>query len=119
MRSAARDGFTFRDQRKGDTAPPGGAVVRIEKSIGDIAMTEVTVAKAQRRLPELLSAAEAGQTVTIRSDEGRIFSLVVKRPAPVVNPDWPGYPYAGSAKGLIAVPADFDEPLTELKEYME
>ena len=79
-------------------------------------MTQVTIAEAQRRLPELLSAAEAGETVTIRSEEGRTFTLAVQRPAPVLNPDWPGYPYAGSAKGLIEVREDFDEPLTERKD---
>ena len=82
-------------------------------------MCQVTIAEAQRRLPELLLAAEAGETVTIRSDEGRTFTLVAQRPAAALNPDWPGYPYAGSAKGLIEVPDDFDEPLPELKEYME
>jgi antitoxin (DNA-binding transcriptional repressor) of toxin-antitoxin stability system len=82
-------------------------------------MTQVTVAEAQRRLPELLSAAEAGETVRIQSEEGRMFTLTVQHPAPVLNPDWPGYPYAGSAKGLIEIADDFDEPLTELKEYSE
>ena len=41
-------------------------------------MTQVTITEAQKRLPELLSAAEAGETVTIRSDNGRTFSLVVQ-----------------------------------------
>jgi antitoxin (DNA-binding transcriptional repressor) of toxin-antitoxin stability system len=82
-------------------------------------MTQVTIAEAQRRLPELLSAAEAGETVTIRSDEGRTFTLTVQQAAPILNPDWPGYPYAGSAKGLIEVHDDFSEPLAELKEYVE
>jgi antitoxin (DNA-binding transcriptional repressor) of toxin-antitoxin stability system len=86
---------------------------------GDIAMTQVTIAEAQQRLPELLSAAEAGETVTIRSDNGRTFALVVQPPATLLNPDWPGYPYAGSAKGLIEIADDFDEPLEELREYME
>jgi hypothetical protein len=56
--------------------------------------------------------------VTIRNDEGQTFTLAVQHQAPV-NPDWPGYLYAGSAKGLIEVPDDFDQPLPELKEYME
>ena len=34
-------------------------------------MTEVTITEAQQRLPELLSAAEAGELVRIRSDTGR------------------------------------------------
>jgi antitoxin (DNA-binding transcriptional repressor) of toxin-antitoxin stability system len=82
-------------------------------------MTQVTVAEAQQRLPELLSAAESGETVMIRSDNGRTFTLAVQPPVPILNPDWPGYPHAGSAKGLIAIADDFDEPLDELKEYME
>jgi antitoxin (DNA-binding transcriptional repressor) of toxin-antitoxin stability system len=82
-------------------------------------MKQVTIAEAQQRLPDLLSAAEAGETVMIRGDKGQTFTLVVQRLAPALNPDWPGYPYAGSAKGLIEVPDDFDEPLEELKAYME
>jgi antitoxin (DNA-binding transcriptional repressor) of toxin-antitoxin stability system len=82
-------------------------------------MTQVTTAEAQRRLPELLSAAEAGETVTIRSDNGRTFTLAVQPPPPMLNPDWPGYPHAGSAKGLIEIRDDFDEPLEDLKEYTE
>jgi antitoxin (DNA-binding transcriptional repressor) of toxin-antitoxin stability system len=82
-------------------------------------MIQVTVAEAQQRLRELLSAAEAGETVTIRSESGRTFALSVQSPTPVVSPDWPGYPHAGSAKGLIGIFDDFDEPLEELKEYVE
>jgi antitoxin (DNA-binding transcriptional repressor) of toxin-antitoxin stability system len=82
-------------------------------------MTQVTIPEAQQQLPELLSAVEAGETVTIRKENGRTFTLSVQPPAPLVNPDWLGYPHAGSAKGLIHVPDDFDEPLEELREYME
>ena len=78
-------------------------------------MTQVTVAEAQQRLPELLAAAESGETVTIRRDNGRTFSLAALPPMPILNPDWPGYPHAGSAKGLIAIADNFDEPLEELK----
>ncbi len=82
-------------------------------------MTQVSIAEAQQRLPELLAAVEAGETVTIRAVGGRTFQLAAQTPAPLINPDWPGYPYAGSAKGLIHVPDDFDEPLDDLQEYME
>jgi antitoxin (DNA-binding transcriptional repressor) of toxin-antitoxin stability system len=82
-------------------------------------MTPVTVPEAQKRLPELLAAAEAGELVTIRADSGQTFVLSVQPAPPLVNPEWPGYPHAGSAKGLIEVPGDFDDPLEELKEYME
>jgi antitoxin (DNA-binding transcriptional repressor) of toxin-antitoxin stability system len=82
-------------------------------------MTQVTVAEAQRRLPELLAAAEAGETVRIQSESGRTFTLAAQPTAPVVNPDWQGYPHPGSAKGMIAIGDDFDEPLEDLQEYAE
>lgn len=82
-------------------------------------MTQVSIPEAQQQLPELLSAVEAGETVAIRNENGRIFTLSVQPSAKIVNPDWPGYPNAGSAKGLIVVPDDFDEPLEELRAYME
>ena len=82
-------------------------------------MTQVSIPEAQVRLPDLLAAAAAGETVTIRTDEGRIFQLTAQFPVPGINPAWPGYPHAGSAKGLIHIADDFDEPLEELKEYME
>jgi antitoxin (DNA-binding transcriptional repressor) of toxin-antitoxin stability system len=82
-------------------------------------MIQVTVAEAQQHLPELLSAVEAGEAVMIRGDGGRTFTLAVQSPAPIFSPDWPGYPHAGSAKGLIEVHDDFDHPLEDLKEYTE
>jgi antitoxin (DNA-binding transcriptional repressor) of toxin-antitoxin stability system len=82
-------------------------------------MIQVTVAEAQQRLHELLSAAEAGEAVTIRNDSGRSFTLSLIAPSTVVNAAWPGYPHPGSAKGLIRMSDDFDEPLEELQEYME
>jgi antitoxin (DNA-binding transcriptional repressor) of toxin-antitoxin stability system len=88
-------------------------------SRGGTAVIQVTVAEAQDRLPALLSAAEAGETVTIRSESGKSFTLCLQAPSTVVNPAWPGYPHPGSAKGLIRMSDDFDEPLEELKEYME
>lgn len=82
-------------------------------------MTEVTVSEAQQRLPELLAAVEVGEVVEIRGNAGRSFRITPQPVAPIISPDWPGYPYAGSAKGLIEIPDDFDEPLEELKEYMD
>jgi antitoxin (DNA-binding transcriptional repressor) of toxin-antitoxin stability system len=82
-------------------------------------MTQLTIAEAQQRLPDLLAAARAGETVTIRTDEGCVFQITAQTPGPGVNPAWPGYPQPGSAKGLIQIADDFDEPLEELKEYLE
>jgi len=80
-------------------------------------MTLVTISEAQARLPELLSAVAGGESVSIRTEDGRLFQLAVQTKIPLLNPEWPGYPHAGSAKGLIEVPDDFDEPLEELEEY--
>jgi antitoxin (DNA-binding transcriptional repressor) of toxin-antitoxin stability system len=83
-------------------------------------MTQVTIDEAQKRLPELLAAVEAGESVSIRADNGRTFRLAMPPTSePVINPDWPGYPQDGSAKGLIELSKDFDEPLDELKAYSD
>ncbi|HUY35588.1 MAG TPA: hypothetical protein VMV69_22785 [Pirellulales bacterium] len=82
-------------------------------------MTQVTIPEAQQRLPELLAAVEGGESVMIQGENGRTFTLAVQPHPPIINPDWPGYPHAGSCQGLFVVPDDFDEPLEELREYME
>ena len=82
-------------------------------------MILITVAEAQKRLPELLSAAEEGQVVTIRGENHRSVLLTAQPEVPVINPAWPGNPKAGSCEGLFVVPDDFKEPLEELREYME
>jgi antitoxin (DNA-binding transcriptional repressor) of toxin-antitoxin stability system len=76
-------------------------------------MIQVMVKEAQERLPELLGAVEAGEEVEIRAENGRTFRLAASRP-PVT-----GVPKAGRLKGQLVVPDDFDEPLEELREYME
>jgi antitoxin (DNA-binding transcriptional repressor) of toxin-antitoxin stability system len=78
-------------------------------------MTQVTVAEAQQRLPELLDAVEAGEEVEIRTENSRSYRLTPSRPRPPVT----GVPKAGSCKGLFVVPDDFKEPLEELRGYME
>jgi antitoxin (DNA-binding transcriptional repressor) of toxin-antitoxin stability system len=78
-------------------------------------MIQVTVDEAQQRLPDLLGAVEAGEAVEIRAEHGRIFWLTSNRPRPPVT----GVPKAGRLKGQLIVPDDFDEPLEELREYME
>ncbi len=40
-------------------------------------------------------------------------------PDGVTDPAWPGFPEAGSCKGMIWMADDFDAPLEELREYME
>ena len=76
---------------------------------------QVTVTEAQQRLPDLLGAVEAGEEVEIRAESGQTFRLAVGRPRPPVT----GVPKAGRLHGKLVVPEDFDEPLDELREYME
>jgi antitoxin (DNA-binding transcriptional repressor) of toxin-antitoxin stability system len=82
-------------------------------------MIQVTATEAQQRLPDLLDAVRAGEAVSIIGGDGRAFQLALTAPTPVVDPAWPGYPHPGSARGLIVIHDDFDEPLDELKEYLE
>ena len=82
-------------------------------------MTLVTIHEAQARLPELLAAVAHGESVSIVAEDGQLFQLEIRPSPTVVNPDWPGYPKAGSCEGLFVVPDNFKETLEELQEYME
>jgi prevent-host-death family protein len=76
-------------------------------------MQSITIAEAAQKLPDLIDAALRGEEVVITKDN---LSLVKLIPATPVK----RHPAkAGSAKGLIWISDDFDEPLEEFKEYME
>jgi len=82
-------------------------------------MTILTVSEAQQRLPELLEAARHGQAVEIIQHDQR-FRLLALPPLPArPRPPVTGIPKAGRYEGRLVVPEDFDEPLDELREYME
>jgi antitoxin (DNA-binding transcriptional repressor) of toxin-antitoxin stability system len=78
-------------------------------------MIEVTVAEAQQRLPDLLAVVAAGEEVEIHADDGRAYRLAASSRRPPIT----GVPKAGRLKGQLVVPADFDEPLEELRECTE
>lgn len=82
-------------------------------------MIQVSVAKAQQRLPELLALVERGESVEIHPEIGEPYVLVHKPKQDLSTEPWPGYPKAGSLKGKIWMSDDFDEPLEEFREYME
>ena len=76
-------------------------------------MTTKTLEEAKSQLDDLINAAAAGEEVFITRDEQLSVQLVphktqTKKPR-----------IAGSAKGLIVMADDFDEPLEDFKEYME
>lgn len=82
-------------------------------------MKVLTVLEAQQRLPELLEAARHGQAVEIIQQDQR-FQLLALPPLPSrPRPPVTGIPKAGRYEGRLVVPEEFDEPLDELREYME
>ncbi len=74
-------------------------------------MHEVGLKEAEHQLAELMDAVAHGEEVLITRDDGTTFKIVLimqTRP----------YSKFGSAKGLIKMSDDFDEPLEDFKEYM-
>jgi antitoxin (DNA-binding transcriptional repressor) of toxin-antitoxin stability system len=73
---------------------------------------QVSATEAATRLQELVDAAIDGEEVIICIDDRPAIKLV---PIESIEPRRK----AGSAKGLIWMSDDFDEPLEEFREYME
>ena len=73
-------------------------------------MTTVPLKEAKERLEELLNEKDFAVTL----DDGTTVELKVKQRAEKKRRG--AY---GSAKGWFTVADDFDEPLTDFKEYME
>lgn len=73
-------------------------------------MHKVNLKEAQAALAELIEEAANGKEVIIFRSDGTSFQIV-----PVMA-DKP-YPKFGSAKGLIEMSDDFDEPLEDFQEY--
>ncbi len=76
-------------------------------------MQLVNIADASKHLPELIEAAKSGEEIIITKDEQPVVKLV---PVPPVKKRRPAK--AGTAKGLITIADDFDEPLVDFKDYM-
>jgi prevent-host-death family protein len=74
-------------------------------------MHEVNIEEAKTNLPDLIDAAVNGEEVIITKDEQRLVKLV---PVPGAK----SRPQFGSAKGLITMSEDFEEPLEDFEEYM-
>lgn len=76
-------------------------------------MQQINIAEASQHLPDLIEAALRGEEIVITKDEQPVVKLV---PVSPVKKRWPAK--AGSARGLIAISDDFDEPLEDFKNYM-
>jgi len=75
-------------------------------------MQTVTLDEAKAHLVELVEAAAAGEEVFIKKNENVSVQLVPRAVQKRKR-------QFGSAKGLISMAPDFDEPLKDFKEYTE
>jgi antitoxin (DNA-binding transcriptional repressor) of toxin-antitoxin stability system len=73
---------------------------------------QVSVTEAAAHLNELIQAAIDGEEVIVLTGDRPAIKFT---PIASVKPR----PKFGSAKGLVWMSDDFDEPLAEMKEYME
>lgn len=75
-------------------------------------MRQVTVEEAQTDLRDLIEAAQKGEEIVVTQGGRPILKFVaIDQPKPRRQ--------RGSAKGLITIADDFDEPLEDFVEYME
>jgi prevent-host-death family protein len=75
-------------------------------------MSSVSLEEAQARRAHLLERLQPGEEITI-TQHGQPLTQVKK----AERTSWPCK--AGSARGRIHMPPDFDAPLDDFKEYME
>ena len=75
-------------------------------------MQQVTLEKASQQLPSLVEAVLRGEEVIILMGDRSAIKLIIS------DQSKPRQKF-GSAKGLVWMSDDFDEPLEEMKEYME
>ncbi|MDJ0692162.1 MAG: type II toxin-antitoxin system prevent-host-death family antitoxin [Xenococcaceae cyanobacterium MO_188.B32] len=74
-------------------------------------MRSITMAEAAQKLPDLIDAAMRGEEILITKDNISVVKLIPANP--VKQPRKPG-----SAKGMVWMSDDFDEPLEDFKEYL-
>ncbi|MGZ5607917.1 MAG: type II toxin-antitoxin system Phd/YefM family antitoxin [Methylobacter sp.] len=74
-------------------------------------MYSIALKEAQNQLEELTAKVVTGEEVIITDDKGAAFQLIQVKPKK-------HQPRFGSAKGLISMEKDSDEPLDEFKDTM-
>ncbi len=74
-------------------------------------MQQMNLAEASKNLPDLIEAALSGEEIVITKDDQPVVKLT-----PVSSVKRCRQP--GSAKGLVTISDDFDEPLEDFKDYM-
>lgn len=73
-------------------------------------MHTVALQEAQGRLAELIAKVTSGEEVIITREDGTAFKIV---PVTPIAPR----PTFGSAKGLVKMAENFDEPLEDFQAY--
>ena len=73
----------------------------------------ISIAEAKAKFSELIKRAEAGEEVIV-TRHGKPVARVMPPVEELKKP-----PLLGALKGKIRIADDFDEPLEDLKEYME
>ena len=77
--------------------------------------TNISLEEAQASLKELIHRLAPGEEVVITENERPVAKLVGEQPQQVKQRPGPGL-----CKGMITyIAPDFDEPLEDMKEYME
>jgi prevent-host-death family protein len=74
-------------------------------------MQQIDIAEATAQLSSLLARAIGGEEIVITKDDRPVVKLL---PVPIVKrPRQPG-----SAKGMITLSGDFDEPIADFEDYL-
>jgi antitoxin (DNA-binding transcriptional repressor) of toxin-antitoxin stability system len=74
-------------------------------------MHQIELKEENLELVNLVKAAMRGEEIVIKKDEELIVKLIPEKTKKTSRK-------AGSAKGLITMSEDFDEPLEDFREYM-
>ena len=76
-------------------------------------MHRVTIAEAAGQLAELVREAAEGQDVVLTDGDREVAKIVRATPPAVPLPK----PVFGSARGLITIAPDFDDPIPGFEDY--
>lgn len=74
-------------------------------------MQQINLEEASKHLPDLIEAALRGEEIVIAKDDQPVVKLTPVSPAK-------RRPQFGSAKGLVTISEDFDDPIEDFKDYM-
>ncbi|MBD2179937.1 type II toxin-antitoxin system Phd/YefM family antitoxin [Aerosakkonema funiforme] len=77
-------------------------------------MQQITLDEATKDLLALIEAALEGEEIVITKDDKPVLKLSPISPA---KKSWPAK--AGSAKGLVTISDDFDEPIADFEDYLQ